>query len=102
VFGVIKQALRGWRLAAAAGVFITFSLLSTQVFGEYGFLKLRAQMKELSRLEQEVSRQKEENQRLEERVHKLRTDADTIEKVAREEMKLVRPGEVIYTDPAHK
>ncbi len=53
-------------------------------------------------MELEVNKQKEENRLLEERVHRLRTDADTIEKIAREEMKLVRPGEVVYTDPTHK
>jgi cell division protein FtsB len=99
---VLKEALRGWRLAAAIGVFVAFSLLSTQVFGEYGYLKLREQKRVLSQIEEQVRVQREEKQQREERVRKLQKDPEAIEKIAREEMKLVRPGEVIYTDPAHK
>ena len=99
---MLKEALRGWRLATAVGVFVAFSLLSTQVFGEYGYLKLREQKRVLIQLEQKVQKQRDEKQRREQNVQKLKTDPETIEKIAREEMKLVRPGEIIYTDPAHK
>ncbi len=98
----MKQAMRGWRLAAAAGAFAVFSLLSMQFFGEHGYLRLRAQSKEMERIEKDVQQLKDENQRLEKRVKDLRTDPNAIEAIAREEMKLVRPGEVVYTDPSHK
>ena len=71
-----------------------------QVFGEKGYLKLRARQREVRQLEQELRRLTEENQRLQRQIQRLRTDPAAIERVAREEMKLVRPGEVIYTVPA--
>lgn len=76
------------------------SLVSSQVFGEHGYLKLRSRQKELAQIEQEVRKLEQEKQQLEKRIQKLRSDPETIEQIAREEMKLVRPDEVIYTVPA--
>ncbi len=42
----------------------------------------------------------EENERLDRQIRRLRNDPQAIERIAREEMKLARPGEVIYTLPA--
>ncbi len=78
-----------------------FFLLSVyQVLGENGYFKLRAHQKEVSRLEKEVQRLAEENQRLERQIQRLRSDPAAVEQIAREEMKLVRPGEVIYALPS--
>jgi cell division protein FtsB len=44
----------------------------------------------------------EENQRLAERVHDLRTDPHAIEKLARESSLLAKPGEVIIKIPLNQ
>jgi cell division protein FtsB len=77
-----------------------FALVVHTVFGEHGYLALRQQRKELERLEQEIKRLEEENRRLAEEVEALKSDPRAIERVAREELKLARPGEKVITLPA--
>jgi len=98
--GVDPAALRRrrWLVALGCLLFLLFSL--HQILGENGYLTLRARQREVRQLENEVRRLAEENQRLDREVNRLRNDPRAIERVAREEMKLVRPGEVIYTLPA--
>lgn len=89
---------RHWLVAA--GALLLLLLCLHQVFGQNGYFTLRARRKEVRELELEVRRLAEENQRLERDIERLRNDPSAIERVAREEMKLARPGEVIYTLPA--
>ena len=81
-------------MALGCLLFLLFSL--HQILGENGYLTLRARQREVSRLENEVRRLTEEKQRLDREVDRLRNDPGAIERVAREEMKLARPGEIIY------
>lgn len=74
-------------------------LCARQTLGENGYFKLRARRQEVRQLELEVRRLSEENQRTERRIKKLRTDPGAIERIAREEMKLARPPEVIFILP---
>ncbi len=74
-------------------------LCAHQTLGENGYFKLRARRQEVRQLELEVRRLSEENQRTERRIKKLRTDPGAIERIAREEMKLARPPEVIFILP---
>ena len=71
-----------------------------QIIGEHGQLKMRQRQGEVQQLELEVSHLEEENQRLEQHVQRLQSDPAAIERIAREEMKLARPGEIIFTLPA--
>ena len=89
---------RRWLLALGCLLFLFFCL--HQILGDNGYLTLRARRREVRQLESEVRRLAEENQRLDREVNRLRNDPAAIERVAREEMKLARPGEVIYTLPA--
>jgi len=75
-------------------LFLLFCL--HQILGDNGYLALRARQREVRQLENEVHRLTEEKQRLDREVDRLRNDPRAIERVAREEMKLVRPGEIIY------
>ncbi len=68
--------------------------------GERGYLQMRQRHKEVRQLELEVDHLQEENQRLGQLIQRLRSDPAAIERIAREEMKLARPGEVIFTLPA--
>ena len=47
----------------------------------------------------EIEKLKQENQRLAQKVKDLRSDPHAIEELAREELRLGRPGEVIVTIP---
>lgn len=80
----------------AAGVLL---LLVHDVFGDRGFLAMRRSQKEIEQLEQEISRLNEENQRITGEIEALKTDPAAIERIARDEMGLARPGELVFTLP---
>jgi cell division protein FtsB len=70
------------------------------VFGAHGYLAMRRSEKQIQELRGEIERLNHENQALADHVNALKTDPDTIEKIAREEMGLAKPGEMIFKLPA--
>ncbi len=79
-----------------------FALVVHAVFGERGYLGLRSQRGKYERLKQEVRTLEEENQQLKEEIKALKSDPRAVERVAREELKMARPGEVVITLPEKK
>ena len=69
------------------------------VFSEHGYLALRKQQQEIDRLEKEIQRLDKENERLAEEIRALKTDPRAVERVAREELKMARPGEKVIILP---
>jgi cell division protein FtsL len=74
-------------------------LLVHDVFGTHGFLAMRRKQQELQKIKTEIERLNTENSALEGEVKDLKTDPQTIEKIAREELGQARPGEVIIKLP---
>jgi len=74
-------------------------LLMDDVFGAHGFVAMRRMEKEIGAARQEIERLNAENRDLGEQVKALRSDPQLIEKIARDELGLVRPGEVIIRIP---
>ena len=85
----------------ALGVFavLTITMLLLAVFNDKGALQVRAQVQKLSAIEAESANLDAENNQLKAEIQALRTDPTTIEKFAREELKLVKPGEVVLVTP---
>jgi len=79
--------------------FVLFALLVHDIFGDHGFLAMRRAQKEVEQLQQEIQKLNEENSRLAEQVKALKTDPRIIERIAREEMGLAKPGELIFKLP---
>ena len=75
-------------------------LLLQDVFGTHGLLAMRRAQKEAARVQLEIDQINQENHRLQENVKALKTDPAAIERIAREEMGLARPGEYIFKIPA--
>jgi cell division protein FtsB len=75
------------------------ALVVHTVFGEHGYVALRRQQREMDRLQQEIQRLEEENKRLAAEIEALKTDPQAVERVAREQLKLARPGERVLTIP---
>jgi cell division protein FtsB len=69
------------------------------VFGPHGFIAMRRTQKEIEQVHDQIGKLNEENKSLSDQVTSLKTDPKAIERIAREEMGLARPGEVIYTLP---
>jgi cell division protein FtsB len=88
------QLPRRWTLYVL-GVFI-LSLCVLTAVGERGVLHLWHLTGEKARLDEENYRLQKENEGLRQRISKLRNDNFYLEKMAREELNLVRPGEIIY------
>ena len=70
------------------------------IFGAHGFLAMRRTQRQIQQLREEIERLNKENNALSERVQSLRTDPKAVERIAREEMGLARPGELIFKMPA--
>jgi cell division protein FtsB len=68
------------------------------VFGTHGFLAMRRTQSEINAVKANIARLDAENAVLAGRVHDLKTDPATIEKLARE-MQLGRQGEIIINIP---
>ena len=78
---------------------IVLTLIVHEIFGENGYLAMRHKREELQTLQLEIEKLKQENQKLEQQIKSLKTDPEAIEKLARERMKMARPGELIYVLP---
>ncbi len=88
-----------YRAAIAGLMVMAAALIVHEIFGQNGYLALRKQKQEYQALEQQIEQLKKENQELEKQVQALRSNPKAIEKVARDDMHLARPGEIIYTLP---
>jgi len=75
-------------------------LLVHDVFGTHGFLAMRRKQQEIKKVSTVLDRMNKENAALEQDVQDLKTDPQTIRKIAREELGLAQPGEVIIKLPA--
>ena len=87
------------RLAFLALALVMIFLVVHEIFGDHGYLALRRRRRELETLQQQVKQLQEENKKLEDEIKALKSDPKAIEKLAREQMKLARPGEIIYILP---
>lgn len=83
-------------------VILLVALLVHDIFGRNGFLDLRRSQQEVERLRRDITQLNEENRRLAERVNALKTDPKLIERIAREEMGLAKPGEYVFRVPPKK
>jgi cell division protein FtsB len=72
------------------------------VVGERGAIHLWRLRGEKSRIDEQNYLLQKENEVLRQRVSRIRNDNHYLEKLAREELNLVRPGEVIYRFPKSK
>jgi cell division protein FtsB len=78
---------------------LCFGLVVREIFGEHGYLALRHQRKEVESLQQEIRQLRQENEQLDRQIKALKSDPKAIERLAREQMRMARPGEIIYTFP---
>ncbi|MFN8628410.1 MAG: septum formation initiator family protein [Candidatus Binatia bacterium] len=66
------------------------------VYGEHGLAHLSRMRAEQGELERTAFELQQHNERLRERIRKLRTDDTYLEKLARERLGLVKKGEILY------
>ena len=96
--GLVGRLLGQTRLSIllmASGLFFAV-MLGLAIAGARGFLAMWRLQHEVGQLAQEVRAIEAESRRLRREVQRLHHDPHYIEKIAREELGLVRPGEVVF------
>src|SRR6476619_3351193 len=88
------QLPRRWALYVLG--FFILSLCVLTAVGERGVLHLWRLRGEKNRLDEQNYRLQKENEALRQRIYRIRNDNAYLEKLAREELNLVRPGEIVY------
>ena len=75
---------------------IFFSLAIVFIFGDHGVLKLHNIKTERKVIQKKIAELREEKEKLKNEKSRIENDLDYIEKIAREEYKMVKPGEKIF------
>jgi cell division protein FtsB len=78
---------------------IVLVLIVHDIFGTHGFLAMRRTQSEIKKVQADLDQLNKENLQLEQEVRELKTDPHKIEKIARDELGLAKPGEVIIKIP---
>ena len=91
-----------WLIYLFSALIVLLALIT--VIGERGVLHLWRLRGEKNRLDEQNFRLQKENEALRQRIYRIRNDNAYLEKLAREELNLVRPGEIVYrfSNPANR
>src|SRR5215467_4614046 len=76
-----------------------FALFLHDIFGTHGYLAMRRTKQDIQRVKEEIARLNRENGELAQEVKALKSDPHKIESIARDELGLARPGELIIKIP---
>jgi cell division protein FtsB len=79
--------------------FLLMAVVMHGVFGPHGYLSMRHTQGEIGHLQDDLQRLNKENAELTGEIRALKSDPAAIERVARDDMGLARPGELIFRLP---
>jgi cell division protein FtsB len=79
--------------------FLVVVMIVHDIFGTHGFLAMRRTQDEIRKVQANLDKLNKENEELKQEVKDLKTDPRLIEKIARDDLGLARPGEVIIRIP---
>lgn len=86
-----------WILIGSALAIAVFTIM--ELTGENGYLTRRQQRNQIHALTEEINQLQQENDRLNQRIQDLHSNPHAIEEMARERLRLAKPGEVIVALP---
>ena len=92
---VVPQAKRRRTLQMLL-VFVTLVLVINALVGERGLMETLRARRQHQELVGSIERLRTENARLRDEARRLRTDPATIEALARQELGLIKPGEMLF------
>lgn len=76
-------------------------LLLQDIFGNHGVLAMRRSQEQAAEMQKQIDALNQENKKLEDGVKSLKSDPTAIERIARHDMGLSRPGEFVFkTQPS--
>lgn len=93
-FGAFVRRNLIWFLVAGLTL-----LVLQDIFGTHGVLAMRRSQEQAADIQKEIDQLNQENQKLQDHVRSLKSDPAAIERIAREEIGLARPGEYIFKIP---
>ncbi|HEX8927023.1 MAG TPA: septum formation initiator family protein [Terriglobales bacterium] len=101
LLGGASEILHRWRtILASAGVTVLAVALGFHViFGANGLMAYRQKKVEYQQLQKEVEQLRKDNERVQQQINSLKSDPKAIERVAREQLRYAKPGEIIYVMP---
>jgi cell division protein FtsB len=76
--------------------FVTVVLVVDALVGDKGFLETVRARRQYTEVANSLENLRQENDRLRESIRRLKEDPTAIESLAREELGLIRPGEVVF------
>jgi cell division protein FtsB len=88
--GFVRRNLT-WFLVAGLAL-----LLLQDIFGTHGVLAMRRSQQQAAEMQKQIDDLNEENKKLENGVKSLKSDPAAIERIARQDMGLSRPGEFVF------
>ena len=100
LFGWDHKTLR--RNAIFVMALISLAMLMHEIFGQNGYLTLQHQKKQYNVLQQQIKTVSQQNQQLEQKIKALQSNPEAVEKQARNQLHLAKPGEIIYMLPGRK
>lgn len=83
-------------------VMFFFLMMVVALFHEDGILRVYNFQEELTLLNQSNERLKEENINLRQDIAALKSESYAVEKIAREKLRLLKPGEMVYHIVSHE
>ena len=92
-----RRAKRYLWIAGCSLALLSFAV--HEIAGENGYLVRRQRRLQMQALDEDVQRLQEDNRRLTQKIKALRSDPQTIEEFAREQLRMARPGDVVVTLP---
>ena len=84
------------RALALGSIIALIALIVGSFFGDRGILRMVAQRERTESLRQEIEELRTENGKLAGEIEALKSDPRAVEKLAREELGLARPGETVF------
>ena len=85
-----------YRFLIVASLCFFVVLIALAIFGDGGWLAVHRARRDVLHLQEEIVRLGEGNKQLRQEITDLRTDPSTLERIARDELGMGRPGEVVY------
>lgn len=80
------------------GLFLLVMIVH-DIFGTHGYLAMRRTQNEIKKVQADLDHLMQENEALEQETKDLKSDPKLIEKIARDDLGLARPGEIIIRIP---
>ena len=78
---------------------LLLALVVHDIFGTHGYLAMRRTEQEIKKVKADIEQLSKQNVQLADEVKDLKSDPRKIEKIARDELGLAKPGEVIIKIP---